>query len=89
VVSKTPVADHYPLTNIHYQLLSPRNHRNGHKSGDHSDGTGAAEVLVQKDAGQHNGNGGIEGTEHDRSVQASDLSGADEDDAAGDVEDSG
>src|SRR5208337_551752 len=49
----------------------------------------AAEVLVQKNAGQHNGDGGIEGTEHDRVVQASNLTRANEDGSAGNVEDSG
>src|ERR1700720_4381008 len=64
----------------------PRNHGHSCQSRDHSDGPGAAEVLVVKNASKHNGDCGIERTEHDRIVQASDLSCADEDGAAGDVE---
>src|SRR5258708_9135854 len=50
-------------------MFSPRNHRHSRQRRDHADGPGAAEVLMQKNASKHNGDCGIERTEHDRIVQ--------------------
>jgi len=46
-------------------------------------------MLLEKEAGKNDGDGGIERGEHDGRVETAELRGADEDDAAGDFENSG
>ncbi len=56
----TPSTDVSFHLSSHSGLYSCRDHRHRRQRGEHADGPGAAEVLVQKNAGQHNGDGGIE-----------------------------
>jgi len=61
-------------------------HRHRRQRRYHSYRTSAAEVFVQKDAREKDGDRGIERADYYRIVQTPDLRCADEDDCAGDIE---
>ena len=64
-------------------------HGHSRQGRDYADGAGAAEMLLQEKSGQQNGYRGIERADHHSVVQASELTGADKNDAAEGVENSG
>src|SRR5258708_48238 len=64
----------------------PRHQGNRRQRRQHSYRLATAEVFMQKESGQQHGDGGVEGTEHDRIVEASGLGGANKEGAAGDVD---
>src|SRR5690242_15031414 len=73
----------------HVSKMSGGDQRHRGEGGQHTGKLPARETLVQKKAGEQHGNGGIKGAYYYRDIQASHLTGADEESRAGDIHEAG